>query len=51
MGYSVEEIAAISSSPVGTVKARMCRARERLRKHLPALAGGLLDSMQSAYEG
>jgi len=51
MGYSVEEIAAISSSPVGTVKARMCRARERLRKHLPALAGGLLDSMQSASEG
>jgi len=51
MGYSVEEIAAISSSPVGTVKARMCRARERLRKHLPALAGSLLDSMQSAYEG
>jgi RNA polymerase sigma-70 factor, ECF subfamily len=39
MGYSVEEIAAISNSPVGTVKARMCRARERLRKHLPALAG------------
>jgi RNA polymerase sigma-70 factor (ECF subfamily) len=51
MGYSVEEIAAISSSPVGTVKARMCRARERLRKHLPVLAGGLLDSMQSASEG
>lgn len=39
MGYSVEETAAITNSPVGTVKARMCRARERLRKHLPALAG------------
>src|SRR5579863_8794565 len=51
MGYSVEEIAAISSSPVGTAKARMCRARESLRKHLPALAGGLHDSMQSASEG
>ena len=39
MGYSVEEIAAISNSPVGTVKARMFRARERLREYLPALAG------------
>jgi len=39
MGYSVEEIAAISNSPVGTVKARMSRARERLREYLPALAG------------
>jgi RNA polymerase sigma-70 factor (ECF subfamily) len=38
MGYSIEEIAAIANSPVGTVKARMSRAREILRKHLPALA-------------
>jgi RNA polymerase sigma-70 factor (ECF subfamily) len=50
MGYSVEEIAAITNSPVGTVKARMSRARERLRKHLPALAGGPLESMQSAND-
>jgi RNA polymerase sigma-70 factor (ECF subfamily) len=40
MGYSTEEIAAITDSPVGTVKARMFRARERLREYLPALAGG-----------
>jgi RNA polymerase sigma-70 factor (ECF subfamily) len=40
MGYSMEEIAAKTDSPVGTVKARMFRARERLREYLPALAGG-----------
>ena len=39
MGYSMEEIAAITDSPVGTVKARMSYARERLREYLPALAG------------
>ena len=39
MGYSMEEIAAITSSPVGTVKARMFHAREKLRQCLPALAG------------
>jgi len=39
MGYSVEEIAAISDCPVGTVKARMYHAREKLRRYLPALAG------------
>ena len=50
MGYSIEEIAAISNSPAGTVKARMCRARERLRNHLPALAGGSLESVQTANE-
>ena len=39
MGYSMEEIAAITSSPVGTVKARMFHARAKLRQYLPALAG------------
>jgi RNA polymerase sigma-70 factor, ECF subfamily len=39
MGYSMEEIAAITESPVGTVKARMFHARVKLRQHLPALAG------------
>ena len=38
MGYSIEEIAAITHSPVGTVKSRMFHAREILRKYLPALA-------------
>jgi len=41
IGYSIEEIAAIANSPVGTLKARMSRAREILRKHLPALAKGV----------
>lgn len=39
MGYSVEEIAAISDCPVGTVKARMYHAREKLRRYLPVLGG------------
>ena len=39
MGHSIEEIAAITAAPVGTVKARMFHAREKLRQYLPALAG------------
>jgi RNA polymerase sigma-70 factor (ECF subfamily) len=39
MGHSLEEIAAITDTPVGTVKARMHHARRKLRKHLPALDG------------
>lgn len=39
MGHSCEEIAAITDSPVGTVKARMFHAREKLRRALPALGG------------
>jgi RNA polymerase sigma-70 factor, ECF subfamily len=39
MGHSIEEIAAITEAPVGTVKARMFHAREKLRHFLPALAG------------
>ena len=50
MGYSVEETAAITNSPVGTVKARVSRARGRLRRHLPALAGSSLESMRSAND-
>jgi RNA polymerase sigma-70 factor, ECF subfamily len=37
LGYSIEEIAAITGSPLGTVKARMFHARRKLRHHLPAL--------------
>jgi RNA polymerase sigma-70 factor, ECF subfamily len=39
MGHSLEEIAAITGAPVGTVKARMYHAREKLRHYLPALGG------------
>lgn len=39
MGHSVEEIASITDAPIGTVKARMFHAREKLRQYLPALAG------------
>ena len=44
MGHSLEEIAAITQSPVGTVKARMFHARAKLRQHLPALSGGAAES-------
>jgi RNA polymerase sigma-70 factor (ECF subfamily) len=39
MGHSCEEIAVITSCPVGTVKARMFHAREKLRRSLPGLGG------------
>jgi RNA polymerase sigma-70 factor, ECF subfamily len=39
LGHSCEEIAAITDCPVGTVKARMFHAREKLRLSLPALGG------------
>src|SRR5277367_1992387 len=35
MGYSLLEIANITNAPVGTVKARMLLARQKLRQHLP----------------
>jgi RNA polymerase sigma-70 factor, ECF subfamily len=43
MGHSLEEIAAITDCPVGTVKARLFHAREKLRQYLPALSGGPSD--------
>jgi RNA polymerase sigma-70 factor (ECF subfamily) len=39
LGYSCEEIAAITSCPVNTVKTRLFHARGKLRKLLPRLAG------------
>jgi RNA polymerase sigma-70 factor, ECF subfamily len=39
MGHSCEEIATITGCPVGTVKARMFHAREKLRLTLPVLRG------------
>jgi RNA polymerase sigma-70 factor (ECF subfamily) len=39
LGHSCEEIAVITDSPVGTVKARMFHARAKLRKLLPSLGG------------
>jgi len=43
MGHSLEEIAAITDCPVGTVKARMFHAREKLRQYLPSLSGAPSD--------
>jgi RNA polymerase sigma-70 factor (ECF subfamily) len=39
MGHSLEEIAAITNTSVGTVKARMFHARRKLRDYLPAIGG------------
>jgi RNA polymerase sigma-70 factor, ECF subfamily len=44
MGHSLEEIATITGCPVGTVKARMFHAREKLRQYLPALSRGTGES-------
>jgi RNA polymerase sigma-70 factor, ECF subfamily len=44
MGHSMDEIAAITNAPVGTVKARMFHAREKLRHYLPALDGSESDA-------
>jgi RNA polymerase sigma-70 factor (ECF subfamily) len=40
MGFSLEEIAAITDTPVDTVKARMYHAREMLRLYLTTLGKG-----------
>lgn len=40
LGHSVEEIAAITSCPVGTVKARMFHARKKLQQYLPVIKRG-----------
>ena len=39
VGHTLDEVAAITQSPVGTVKARLFHARVRLRNVLPSLAG------------
>jgi RNA polymerase sigma-70 factor (ECF subfamily) len=44
MGHSLEEIAVITQCPVGTVKARMFHAREKLRQYLPSLDGSANSS-------
>jgi RNA polymerase sigma-70 factor (ECF subfamily) len=41
MGHSLIEIAEITGVPIGTVKARMFHARQKLRQYLPTLGGGI----------
>jgi RNA polymerase sigma-70 factor (ECF subfamily) len=43
MGHSVTEIAYITGAPIGTVKARMFHARQKLRQHLPTLGGSICE--------
>ncbi|HEX4209695.1 MAG TPA: sigma-70 family RNA polymerase sigma factor [Candidatus Binataceae bacterium] len=45
MGHSLMEIADITGAPIGTVKARMFHARQRLRQHL--IGGGIFESSAS----
>jgi RNA polymerase sigma-70 factor, ECF subfamily len=40
-GHSVREVAAMTDSPLGTVKSRLFHARERLRVHLSELSGAM----------
>jgi RNA polymerase sigma-70 factor (ECF subfamily) len=47
MGLSLMEIAEITGAPIGTVKARMFHARQKLRRYLPTLGGG---GYQSDFE-
>jgi RNA polymerase sigma-70 factor (ECF subfamily) len=39
VGYAVEEIAALTFVPVGTVKTRLFHARNKLRRFLPGIGG------------
>jgi RNA polymerase sigma-70 factor, ECF subfamily len=50
MGHSLEEIAIITSSPVGTVKARMFHARQKLRRYLPVLGGSAAWELPASLE-
>jgi RNA polymerase sigma-70 factor, ECF subfamily len=43
MGHSLMEIAEITGAPIGTVKARMFHARQKLRQYLPTLGGGICE--------
>src|ERR1700761_4184942 len=45
LGYSCEEIAEIMSCPVNTVKTRLFHARAKLQKLLPALGGGMDETV------
>ena len=43
MGHSSMEIAKITGAPIGTVKARMFHGRQKLRRYLPTLGGGIYE--------
>jgi len=45
LGYSCEEIAAITNCPINTVKTRLFHARAKLQRFLPQLAGN--ESLES----
>ncbi|HEY0746709.1 MAG TPA: RNA polymerase sigma factor [Steroidobacteraceae bacterium] len=44
MGHSLMEIAEKTGAPIGTVKARMFHARQKLRQWLPTLGGGIVEA-------
>lgn len=46
-GHSLEEVAAITQAPVGTLKSRLFHARLKLRNLLPELAGDTLPRKEA----
>jgi hypothetical protein len=50
MGHSSMEIAEITGAPIGTVKARMFHARQKLRQYLQTVGSGIceLSAMRAA---
>lgn len=46
-GHSLEEVAAITQAPVGTLKSRLFHARLKLRNLLPELAGDTLPRTEA----
>jgi RNA polymerase sigma-70 factor (ECF subfamily) len=49
MGHSLMEIAQITGAPIGTVKARMFHARQKLRHYLPTL-GASISELSASIE-
>jgi RNA polymerase sigma-70 factor (ECF subfamily) len=50
MGHSLMEIAEMTGAPIGTVKARMFHARQKLRQYLPTLGGDISEMSGASNE-
>jgi DNA-directed RNA polymerase specialized sigma24 family protein len=47
MGHSLMEIADITGAPIGTVKTRIFYGRQKLRRYLATLGGGIPELSSS----